>query len=118
MAPTTYGDFVYIGICLEGFLYGTIFILQLSRSSFKRRQHYRVLGLYSGIFAVYLQLHTSAKSNYKTNILFYALCVLYFLSMATIVLDVSRYLVEVVSYSDDVDLWQGFCLALISCGRT
>jgi len=47
-------DFIFIGICIECFLYG----------------------LYSGIFALYLQYHSSKKKADNT-ILFYALCALY-----------------------------------------
>ena len=47
-----------------------------------------IIGLYSGIFLMYLQYKASPKNGSKrNNILFYALCFLYVLSMATIVLD-------------------------------
>jgi len=62
-------DFGYFGYCLEGYLFG----------------------VYSGIFAVYLQLeyNRSQKDTHKANnILFYALCMLYAFSMATIILDI------------------------------
>ena len=50
------------------------------------------LGIYSGIFAIYLQF-ASNDSRTKT-IIFYALCLLYILSTATIVSDLLSYLVD------------------------
>ena len=48
-----------------------------------------ILGLYSGIFAIYLVHHGSRQSTDKgKNIIFYALCVLYALTAATIMVDV------------------------------
>jgi hypothetical protein len=48
-------------------------------------------GLYSGIFVMYLQYHAARKrsNNAKENIIFYALCVVYALSMAVIALDIA-----------------------------
>jgi len=67
-------EFYYIGICLGGFLFG----------------------LYSGIFALYLQcLHASKTDAVNAkNILFYALCFLYILSVATIGFDIVSYVVD------------------------
>ena len=46
-------------------------------------------GLYSGIFAMYLEHHGSRQSIDKAkNILFYALWVLYALTVATIIVDI------------------------------
>ena len=45
----------------------------------------QLLGLYSGIFAMYLKCELS-KSR-KTTIVFYALCLLYVLSIFTVVCD-------------------------------
>ena len=48
-----------------------------------------ILGLYSGIFGMYLQHSGSQQSTYKAkNILFYALWVLYALSAATVIFDI------------------------------
>ncbi|KAF8811388.1 hypothetical protein BYT27DRAFT_7253085 [Phlegmacium glaucopus] len=65
-------NFFFIGTCLEGFLYG----------------------LYSGIFAMYLQ-GTSNKgidTDKRKNILFYALCVLYVLSGVTVMADIAIFI--------------------------
>ncbi|KAF8797777.1 hypothetical protein BYT27DRAFT_7265331 [Phlegmacium glaucopus] len=63
----TPGDFDFIGRCLEGFFYG----------------------IYSGIFAMYLQHWSSQKGNCRTKkIIFYALCTLYVLTVAIVVGDV------------------------------
>ena len=51
-----------------------------------------IIGLYSGIFLIYLQYTVSPQNASKrNNILFYALCFLYVLSMATIVLNLFIY---------------------------
>ena len=49
-------------------------------------------GLYSGIFAMYLQHHGSQKSTDKAkNIIFYALWVLYALTTATSIVDILEF---------------------------
>ena len=45
------------------------------------------LGIYSGIFAIYFKLRFTSKDSRKTTIVFYALCLLYLLSTATVVSD-------------------------------
>jgi len=67
----TDGDFYYLALCLQGFFFG----------------------LYSGIFAMYLQHHGSQQSTSEKakNILFYALWVLYTLSAATSIMDMLGY---------------------------
>jgi hypothetical protein len=51
-------------------------------------------GLYSGIFALYLQCHASKTDTAKPNcILIYALCILYVLSVATIGFDIISFVV-------------------------
>ena len=56
-------------------------------------------GLYSGIFAMYLQCHGSNKgTGVKTkNILFYALCFLYVLYLVAISLDIARVVLHAAS---------------------
>ena len=57
------------------------------------------LGLYSGIFAIYLQ-HTLAQNTGKSrtaSIIFYALCVLYVLSTVNVVLDLVGIITGLVS---------------------
>ena len=75
-----------IGMCLEGFFYVKISVLCASTCTFaKEDQLFPGLGLYSGLFAVYLQC-SSSKS--RTAIIhFYALCLLYVLSTVTVVSD-------------------------------
>ena len=58
-------------------------------------------GLYSGIFVLYLQHHGSKKdANKGSDIIFYALCLLYILSVTTIVLDLTILLFPEVSRDD------------------
>jgi hypothetical protein len=78
-------DGTYIGLCLEGFLYGKISVLCVPLSNEVQLLFPGLLGLYSGIFAIYLkcQLNKSRKST----IVFYALCLLYILSTFTVVCD-------------------------------
>ena len=63
-----------------------------------------ILGLYSGIFGMYLQHSGSQQSTYRAkNILFYALWVLYALSTATIIIDILGFawpLADAVSMDD------------------
>ena len=48
-----------------------------------------ILGVYSGIFALYLHCHAAKKETGNTRkIIFYALCVLYLLSVVVFVLDI------------------------------
>ena len=54
--------------------------------------NYSCSGLYSAMFIVYMQYHASKKLGIdKRNIFLYVLCILYMLSTATILLDVTRY---------------------------
>jgi len=55
-------------------------------------------GLYSGIFALHLQIHTSRKEadSRKQNIVFHALCILYLLSAAIIALDIASFVADVI----------------------
>ena len=65
----------------------------------KAVQHRAIPGLYSGIFAIYLQYRGSQKSTDRAkNILFYALWVLYALTTATIIVDMLIcFLIDAVS---------------------
>ncbi|KAF8803982.1 hypothetical protein BYT27DRAFT_7259438 [Phlegmacium glaucopus] len=65
----TVKDFNIIGMYLEGFLYG----------------------LYSGIFAMYLQVHWISKkgTDKRKKTVFYALCALYSVSFVNVVLDIA-----------------------------
>lgn len=84
----TAGEFDYLAICLEGFLFGELSVKPFS----KEVQSCPMSGLYSGIFGLYLQYHASDKrtgNNTKSNIIFYALCVLYVLSVTVFALDIA-----------------------------
>ncbi|KAF8814281.1 hypothetical protein BYT27DRAFT_7179604, partial [Phlegmacium glaucopus] len=70
----TLADFTLIGISLEGFFYG----------------------LYSGIFSIYLQGTSKRSTDKRNNIIFYALCVLYVLSVVTIVDDIARFTCDII----------------------
>ncbi|KAF8815217.1 hypothetical protein BYT27DRAFT_7197113 [Phlegmacium glaucopus] len=65
----TLADFTLIGMFLECFLYG----------------------LYSGIFAIYLQGTLKRSTDKRNNIPLYALCALYVLSSVTVVDDIARF---------------------------
>ena len=88
-----------IGTCLEGFLYGKISVLCALTCILakKKVQLFPGLGLYSGIFVMYLRC-PSNKSR-TTTILFYALSLLYVLSVATIVSDMVSFILEVSNNS-------------------
>ena len=55
-------------------------------------QLYSGLGIYSGIFAIYVQL--ASKESRTATIIFYALCLLYVLSTATVVSDLVSTLID------------------------
>ena len=83
-------DFQYLGICLEGFFYGIDIYSNhcLCPKLLKQSRRCPGPGLYSGIFVLYLQYNASTKNvNERSKILFYALCLLYILSVAIFALD-------------------------------
>jgi len=76
-------------LCLEGFFFGEISVLQVTSLSQEFQNHF-IPGLYSGIFALHLQMYASRKEtddSSKQNIVFHALWVLYVLSAATMGID-------------------------------
>ena len=75
----------FIATCVEGFFYGKICALIYIPASAKEVQLFLDVGLYSGIFAMYLQC--SSKRSGRALILFYAVCLLYVLSTVTFVID-------------------------------
>ena len=95
-----YLEGLFIGVCLEGFFYGKIFVsYALTCTLAKEVQLFpgHGLGLFSGIFAVYL--HCSSNNSRTATILFYALCLLYVLSTtATVVCDLANVILQ-VSYN-------------------
>ena len=77
--------------------YDICLFLQVSKAVW-----YSISGLYSGIFAIYLQYHAAQKNTDKAkNILFYALSVLYALSMAAIIIIIWDYCINVVRVITD-----------------
>ena len=73
-------------MCLEGFLFGKISVLfALTCTLAKEVQSFPGLGLYSGIFAIYL--HCPLNKSRTAAIIFYVLFLLYVLSAATVVCD-------------------------------
>ena len=80
-------------MCIEGFLYGKIINLYPA----KEVQLFPGLGIYSGIFAMYLLCRS--KESRTTTIILYALCLLYFLSTATVVGDLLDYAIGVSNNS-------------------
>ena len=73
----------FLAVWLEGFLYGKIWALNCTLA--KEIQLFPDLGLYSGLFAIYLQC--LSKRTGTALVLFYAVCLLYVLSAATFVCD-------------------------------
>ena len=80
----TLHDSVLIGLCLEGFLFGKC-APKLNCTLAKEVQSFPGLGLYSGIFALYLQ--SPSKESRTATIVFYVLCLLYGLSILTLFCD-------------------------------
>lgn len=118
----------YVGLCLEGFFYGTTSVLQLSRFSLLKQSNIMapslcrllfILGLYSGILVMYLQYYVKQGANAgakRDKILFYALCFLYVLSVAGIVLDIANFVISSreVGVSKNGHLQRLFNFALIN----
>jgi hypothetical protein len=82
----TLAEWSFIDRYLEWFLFGKISVLfALTCMLAKEVQFFLGLGIYSGIFAIYLQC--PLKESRTANVVFYVLCLLYVLSMATVVFD-------------------------------
>jgi hypothetical protein len=83
-----------IGLYLEGFFFGKISVLcAVTCTLAKKVQFFLGLGIYSGIFALYLQC--PLKESRTANSVFYVLCLLYVLSMATVVIDLLNFVIEI-----------------------
>ena len=95
----TITEATFVGICLEGFFYGKIFVLWLFilTCTLAKKKIIPGLGLYTGIFAMYLQCPPNKTRT--ATILFYALCVLYVLSIAAIVGDLVTCVLQVSTNS-------------------
>ena len=86
LALTTSDGVLFFAICLEWFFYGKVSVpCALTCTLAKEVQLFLGLGLYSGIFVMYL--HCSSSKSRTATILFYALCLLYVLSTAIVVSD-------------------------------
>ena len=87
-------DLAVIDFCLEGFFFGKISVLcALTFTLAKKVQLSLGLGIYSGIFVMYLQC--PSKESRTTIIVFYVLCLLYVLSVASVVSDSLGFILEV-----------------------
>jgi hypothetical protein len=89
-----------VDLCLEGFFFGKISVLcALNYTLAKEVQSFlgRGLGIYSGIFAMYLQC--PLKESRTANIVFYVLCLLYVLSMANVASDLLELILDVSNNS-------------------
>ena len=87
-------------ICFEGFLFGNVSVLcaltcNLAISFAQKVQLFTVLGVYSGIFAIYLQWTSDESRTLTANVVFYAICLLYVFCAATVVGDFISYIVQV-----------------------
>ena len=81
-------EIALIMLCVESFLYGEISVpwaLTCTVILAKEVQLFPNPGLYSGIFAIYLQC--PKKDSRTAMIIFYVLCLLYVLSTVTVVCD-------------------------------
>ena len=87
-------------MCVEWFLYGKISVLcALTCTLAKEVQLFPGLGIYSGIFAIYIHCALTRKESRETTIIFYALCLLFALSTTTVVSDVLRCIIDVSNNS-------------------
>ena len=84
-------EFYYLAKSLEGFFFGEMSYNCWHAPSNKQLWNYPILGIYSGIFAIYCWLHYQASNKEtdkaKSNIIFYALSVLYVLSVALFIIE-------------------------------
>ena len=74
----------YLAKCLEGGLFG-----ELVYASVKIDNN-PISGIYSGLFAIYLACQAMKREtdNSKPTIIFYALCILYVLTLALFAIDI------------------------------
>jgi hypothetical protein len=83
----TPADWNLIDLYLEMFFFGKISVLCALNA--KEVQPFFGLGIYSGIFAIYLRC--PLKESRPAIIVFCVLCVLYVLSMAIVVFDLLKF---------------------------
>ena len=84
-------DMAFIAMCLEGFLFGKLFVLCALALPLilvaKEVQLFPNIGVYSGIFALYFQFPSIESRPRTSNFVFYILCLLYVLCAATAACD-------------------------------
>ena len=98
MFTVTTFDAAIIALCLEGFFYGKISVLcALTCTLANEVQLFPGLGLYSGIFVIYLQC--PSKESRTAIIIFFVLCLLYVLSTAVIVCNLLNLILAVSNNS-------------------
>ena len=83
------GLLLFPSICLEGFLYGKISVLFFTFKLYPCQTSPTIpgLGLYFGIFAMYLECQSNKSTGRTATIVFYAICLLYVLSTVNFVSD-------------------------------
>ena len=111
----TVNELDFIAVFLEGFLYGKIYFLlgALTCTLAKQVQLFPGLGLYSGIFVIYLRC---PSNNHRTAIiLFYVLCLLYILSTVDFVADLLNLILELEVSNNPISK---NIIFLISCADT
>ena len=88
-------------ICFEGFLFGNVSVLcaltcNLAISFAQKVQLFPVLGVYSGIFAIYLQCPSDESRTRRADVVFHSIiCLLYVFCAATVVGDFISCIVQV-----------------------
>ena len=92
-------------LCIEGFLYrdGKISFLCFNLYAAEEVQLFSGLGIYSGIYAIYIQCVLLEESR-TTTIIFYALCLLHVLSTATVVGDLLEFVFQEVTNLPSVSI--------------
>ena len=88
-------------IYLEGFLYGNVSVLCYTLAITVVAKQFQLfpggLGVYSGIFAIYLQFPSKQSRTRTTNNVFYILCLLYVFCTVSFVGDLVVYAYAVSS---------------------
>ena len=107
---STVDEGYFLSICVEGFFYGKLCAVTCTLA--KEVQLFLGLGLYSGIFAMYLQC--PSKKSRMAIIVFYAVCLLYVLSTASFVCD----LVALILYVSKNPICKIYRFFTTSCADT
>jgi hypothetical protein len=91
-------EVIFITLYLEGFFFGKTSALCALTCTLAKEVHlFLGLGIYSGIFAIYLKC--PSKESRTATIVFYVLCLLYVLSMASVVMDLLQCIIDVSNNS-------------------